>query len=421
MNLPDPEFVECLEAQVAHLMMGLVGWETRPGEPTNYPLNWLRDGAHTVVALAQAGRLEVARQLAWHFAETDFFGGFGPEADGPGLALWALGEVAARIKQPQYDRWLWPHVARKAQLIVQMRAVTQPMHKPVSGPVVPQHVHRQDLGLVCEPARDGLIIGKMDWHRPVLFVNAVSYRGLLSAAEVADRVGDPVSAGYWRVQVAELRQAWARAFHTSEANNERAYIASLWPTWVVSDVPAYQQKLQSRWEATYDESGQLRTMPLWTYFNVAEAHQWLCLGQPDRVWKTLRWFWQHQASPGLYTWWEGSGEENTFRRWQQVRGWVKPAHVTPHYWTAAEMLLLQLDMLGCVDESGREPVWVIGAGIPREWLATPINVRGLSTRFGTMDWTWKDQTMDVVIRGRRWPVRPGPAFPPNTKTKVIVR
>ena len=129
------------------------------------------------------------------------------------------------------------------------------------------------------------------------------------------------------------------------------------------------QKLQTRWEQQRNpQSGEFRTPPLWTYFTLAEAHQWLFLNRPEQVWTTLQWFWQHQASRGLYTWWEGSGEENTSGRWEDVRGWVKPPYVTPHYWTAAEMLLLQLDMLAYTDLATPEPTVVIGAGIPTQWL-----------------------------------------------------
>ena len=106
LHLPDGQLSASLNAQVAHLMMGLVDQQTRPGDPMNYPLAWLRDGAYAIVALARAGQLEVAKELSAAFAENDFFGGFGPEADEPGLAIWALEEVAVRLNQPDYDRWL---------------------------------------------------------------------------------------------------------------------------------------------------------------------------------------------------------------------------------------------------------------------------------------------------------------------------
>ena len=42
LDLPDRRFIDCLNAQVAHLMMGLLDRRTPPGEPTNYPLAWQR-------------------------------------------------------------------------------------------------------------------------------------------------------------------------------------------------------------------------------------------------------------------------------------------------------------------------------------------------------------------------------------------
>ena len=419
LSLPDPRFAASLDAQVAHLMMGLVGRETRPGEPTNYPLAWLRDGAYTVVALARSGQLDPARQLVTYFAEHDFFGGFGPEADAPGLALWAIEEVSVRARDHEFDEWLWPHVFRKAEFILEMLETRQPIRQQVRGPIVPEHWNDEELSLVCDPARDGLIVGRMDHHRPLLFVNAVSYRGLRSAAALAERQEHRQDAARWRKRANELQQAWVRAFKPPESDNERTYISGLWPTWVAApERETFQRGLESRWKKLREEDGSYRETPLWTYFEIADAHQGLFLDQPDRTWATLRWFWDHQASAGLYTWWEGKGEENTFGLWEAVRGWVNPPHVTPHYWTAAEMLLLQLDMLACVDEAASEPTVVIGAGVPADWLNRPLSVRDVSTRLGQIDWTWKDGTVGVVVRGARCKVRLGPAFAPDTRLQV---
>jgi hypothetical protein len=258
----------------------------------------------------------------------------------------------------------------------------------------------------------------MDWQRPVLFVNAASYCGLLSAAQMAGRVGKDADAQLWRDRASGLKQAWAKSFASAEVDNERSYINGLFPAWVVSDKDAFAKKLAERRAKSHDPQDQLIDRPLWTYFNAAEAHQWLMLGQPDKAWNDLRWFWDNQASPGLFTWWEGKGEENTFHRWEQSRGWVAPQHVTPHYWTAAEVLLLQLDMLACLDESGHEPTLVIGAGIPKEWLDVTMSVKGLSTRLGKVDWEWRNGKMSVRLLGEKCPIRLGPAFPSEAKVRV---
>ena len=417
-KLPDATFVDCLQAQVAHLMMGLVGNETRPGEPNNYPVNWLRDGAYVIVALARSGQLDVARQLVVPFAENDFFGGFGAEADAPGLALWCIEEVAGLSKDRKFDSFLWPHVERKVALLEEMLTARQPVRKPFTGPIVPAHRNRNDLDLICDAAKDGLIQGRMDWHRPVLYVNAVAYRGLVNAATLARRTGHGPEADAWLREAAELRAAWNKAFASGQHGNERNYICALYPTFVATDPKSFDVALTKYLAGTHDASGDIKGTPLWTYFNVAHAHQWLVLGQPENMWKDLRWFMSHQASPGLFTWWEGSSEENNFGRWEtMVRGWTKPPHVTPHYWTAAEMLLLQLDALAFVDET-IDPVLVIGAGIPESWLEKPLSVEGVGTRFGKVDWEWRQGKLTVAQHGFKMAVKAGSSFPADTAIRI---
>ena len=417
-QLPDSRFAESLNDQVANLMMSTVRNETRPGEPVNYPLAWLRDGAYTLTALARAGRIDTARAIAQYFAEHDFFGGFGPEADAPGLSLWALEEVALRAHDPAFDHYLWPHVVRKTELIHTMRHTTTSLYREPYGPIVPQHRQQKDLNLLCEPSRNGLIIGRMDWHRPILFINAVSYRGLLSAADLADRLHHPEQASAWRAEAGELQEAWLAAFPDRKLENDRTYISALWPTGVAGkDKQEFESRLAAYWSKSHDSSGNYRETPLWTYFNIAEAHQWLLLNKPNRAWSTVDWFWSHQASPGLYTWWEGKGEENTFHGWDEIRGWVHPAHVTPHYWTAAEMLLLQMDMLAYKDHQEGSDI-VVGAGVKPEWLNGPMRVTGAPAGAATVDWNWNQKRLIVKVHRSRLPIRLGPAFPPGTPLEV---
>jgi hypothetical protein len=298
-----------------------------------------------------------------------------------------------------------------------MLSATNTVRKPYVGPVVPRYDGNEDLDLVCDAAEDGLIVGRMDWHRPILYVNAVSYRGLANAAELAAQLGKARDAERWRAHAAALREAWMSAL-TKKERNERTTTCGLPPSWVVSERDGYKALLEERRRETHGPDDQLLDKPKWTYFTLAEAHQWLVLGGADHVWNDVRWFWTNQASPGLYTWWEGDGEENSFGRWETVRGWATPLHVTPHYWAAAEMLLLQLDMLVCLDESGAEPVLRIGLGLPEQWLEEPMTVEGLSTRVGKVDWEWADGRMTVRARGFRGPVELGPVFPADTPLRV---
>jgi hypothetical protein len=420
-NVPDPRFADSYYAQSANLMMTIVGQQIRVGDTTNYPLAWARDGAYVLTALASLGHLDVAKQLSRQFAENDFFGGFGPEADAPGMALWSLEQVALRLNDREYDRYLWPHVERKIDLIYKMLSTDQPIYRPLFGMMVPEHLNRPDLGLVCDPARDGLITGRMDFERPVLHINAITYRGLLSAAEIADRLQHSEQAGEWRARAAKLQVAWFKAFRPPESENDHTYITALWPTGVVGhDVRPFLETLDRHWTKLRDEQGGFRMRPLWTYFDVAEAHQWLFLGRPDRSWKTIDYFWKNQPSPGLYTFWEGDGEENSFGRWAHIRGWVKPPYVTPDNWAGCEMLMLQADMMAYRDPFVKEPTLVVGAGIPVGWMSRPMSVRGVSTDLGVVDWTWQGSQMKVVLRGKKCAVRLGPNFDSQATLMVTV-
>jgi len=423
MNLPDDRFAASANAQIAHLMMGLVGQEARPGDPMSYPFAWLRDEAYITVALGRSGQSTAAKRLSKHLAENDFFGGFGAEADQPGLAIWALTDLALQLKQPQYDRWLWPHIRRKAELILEMLAADRPIHKPLRTPVIPLYTKPlpsgdPDITLVSERARDGLIIGRIDNSRPVLYVNAVSYLGLMDAALMADRLGESASAQQWRARATELKQAWSRIFDQKPPDERFALAYSLWPAWMANPkTPNFSSGLEASW-ANYAQDNFWQPARS-NAFKPAEARQWLVLGRGDRAWTTLSAFWHHQESPGLYHWRSEAGPENTFNGWKNVRGWLEGQDaVVPSYKMAAEILLLQLDMLAYDDKSAAEPTLVIGAGIPPSWLGQPLSVRNLSTRIGLVNWTWDGRSMRVTISGSRPRVRLGSAWAPATPLRV---
>ncbi|HOW68564.1 MAG TPA: hypothetical protein P5186_29415 [Candidatus Paceibacterota bacterium] len=420
-SVPEPWFVESIKAQTALLAMSLVGWETRPMDPLSLPVHWTSDSAYIVAALARAGQLDIARQLCRSLCEPDFAGGYGPEADAPGLALWGLNEVAGRVRDPSFKQAVWPHVVRKVEGIQRMRAASRPVTANVPGPRIPQFAQHPELNRVCDPARDGLIHGRVDWQRPVLYVNAVSYLGLLNAVAMADWVGNAGGDAIWLAQAADIRTSWNIAAHSTQTTEEHAGIAGLWPSWIVTDKPAYAQLLNQRWESSHDSENRRKNPPSRSAFALAEAHQWLYLRRPDRVWSELEWFHEHQASPGLYTWSDRPNLQNAFHRWDAIRGWIKPPHNTPDYRIAAEMLHLLLDMLVYVDESESPAVLVIGEGVPASWLTGPLSVQGLSTRLGLVDWTWDKQIVRVRVRGNSCPVRLGAEFPPGVLRTQFLR
>lgn len=430
---PDSAFDQALFAQQAHLLQGLTDNETRPGEPVNYDFEWSRDGAFIVVALARSGHLDAAATLLKRYATEDFFGGFGAEADAPGLALWAMDQVAGAREDAALRRELWPHVLRKARFIASCIKATEPVLAEASGRVLAKARGDIESRRPCLAAREGLIMGRMDNQYPLPYVNAVSYMGLKIAARWASTQSDTQAEREFASLAQGLGDAWKRFYlkprrdrffeaakripagipsilkdqragskqqlglfkgWVTSPDDARTYIVGLWPSWVAAHdaqlASAYGQVLEGRWQRDRTADGGFRIAPSSTYFDVAEAHQWLLGGKPERAWVTLNWFLKHSRSPGLYTWWEGSEEENSSALWENARGWVTPDGVSPHYWTAAEFALLQLDMLAYVDESSVQRPLVIGAGVPAKWLEREIRSGRLYTARGPVSWTWKD-------------------------------
>lgn len=421
-NLPDPQFAESLNAQIAHLRMGVVGNQTRPGDPIDYPLPRFREGAYELVALARTGHLETARQLVPYFAATDFTNGTQPAADIPALGIWAITEVAQQINKLEYNQSIWADVYRKAELVVDLLASNRPGYPIFKESAVPFSEY-SDL------VRVDLIAGKMDAIPGLIALdpaaNFMAYRALLNAATLADRLKKPEIASRWRSQATQLQNTWRETFNQIFAGVDATYTSGLWPSGLATaNQAAFVEGLENRWNNTHDEQGILRQLPNNTNVDVAEAHQWLYLNRPDRVWSTLQWFWQHQASPGLYTWWGDRGGNSgvirpeSLSQWHRFRGWINAPHSTPDYWTAAEMVLLQLDMLAYVNPTPTNPTLVIGAGIPQKWLTQPFSIKNLPAMGNIVSWDWDGKQVTVTLQGEKVDIQLGKLFPENTPLKV---
>ena len=424
MDLPDKRFEESLNAQIANLLMGYVGRQTFPGEAINYPLAWERDGAYSVLAMARSGNLQTAKELSIYFAENDYFGGFGAEGDAPGSAINVLSEVAFLLDDPEYYKWAWGHVERKLGLIDEMMNATNNVFKEYIGPIAPNQ--QNDLERrrhICQKTENNLIVGSMDLRFRVLYINAINYRGLIQASRLALKLNNPDAEAQCSKKANRLKAAWLNGFAVPKYDDERICIMSAWPSWIVNkEYSPFVEKMEKLHDRLWTD-GVPKQRPLWTYFTAAEAHQWLFLDKPEFIWETLHYFWNNQCSPGLYTCWEGKGEENSFKQWELYRGWLNPKYVTPHYWTASETALLQLDMLAYFDESGAEPVLVVGGGVPKDWVNHAMKVENYKTKFGTVSWYYEKDNLKVVLQGAKtkYEVRAGASFdqklPINTEYK----
>lgn len=383
LKTPDKRFTEAFYAQLTHQWMATV-YNAPRVSPLCYPLWWLRDGVYILNSLDKEGFHEFVEKSCKEIAPRDVFGGFGSEGDGPGQSIWALTEHYLLTRDETYLREIYSSLLRKAKLIVEMRHADRPI-KQFTEFCIPQNMLSPATDLMCRPAKEGLIQGRMDSHFPIFWVNGFSYMGLKRVAYCARILGDNEKSEYFETEAEELINAIKHKVPLEFGKNDRDLTSALWPTrWASSKDPKIRKAFDIFWDTVRCPNGKYQPEPLWTYFELGQAHNYLFLGQRERTWVSLNYFLSHHTAPGLYTYHEGNGDENSSGLWQRCRGWDKIKYVTPHGWTSAELFLLLRDCMLYENEG----TLVIGAGVPKSWMECKesFGISNVSTYFGKVMW-----------------------------------
>ena len=112
----------------------------------------------------ERGRLISRICLGGNLRATIFWAALEQRPYAPGLALWALSEIAALRPARGTAERIWPDVQRKVGLIMRMLDATADVRQPFIGPVMPALAGDPTLDLVAYAHRDGLIDGRMEFH-----------------------------------------------------------------------------------------------------------------------------------------------------------------------------------------------------------------------------------------------------------------
>lgn len=397
-QVPDDRFHDAFYGTLLHMLSMITGGDVRI-ETSFYPLFWLRDGVYILNVLEKTGLSSLAGRTMQRLVDTDFAGGFGAEADAPAEGIWALYEHYRFGRDKEWLRQVYPAVRRKAERIGQMLDAKEDILDD-SVEMVTDFIRASMVcGLVCHPAEGGLIQGVMDHHIPVYWINCWAVSGLRQAAYCAAELGETEDAAKYQGMARRLQAALYEYYpkdfmETPELQGIYSFGCALWPTRAF-DRETVREKFDQWWDSWRCPGGNYRPGYDWTYFEAAQAHNYLLLGQRERFLIMLERYYADQDVPGLYGYNEGrgatergkpvyGGQDWGFGNILAYRGWDLFGCNMPHNWVSAELFLMMRDAL--LYEEGE--TLVVGAGISEEWLdgRRPVKARNLPTYYGRVSY-----------------------------------
>ncbi len=405
---PDPRVAQVWEISAYHILAAMEANLPRIGA-VNYPIFWIRDGVSVLRALDLIGRHDLARTGCDYLAPLDFGGGFGAEADAPGQGLWALVSHARMTGDREWLHDVFPHVRRRFEWLQRMRSTPVPLHAMVENRTR-QAYNSPASTLVCLPAVNGTIHGRMDWHTPDFYINCWAVAGLREAVRAGELLEVEETAD-WHVELATLEAALFEHL-LPDYGNDRDPAVTPYPTGALT-APPYGDTLRTRFGEWYrahrlDPEGRRHRERLWTYFEAAQIHNALRLGYRDEAWINLDGMLDDATRPWrIAAWPEGApngSERLPYGNDVGARGWLQPERAAagnmPHNWTGAEMLALLRTLF--VDEEG--DTLILGAGVPPAWRAPGcrFGVRDMPTTLGPVSYmvtTMEDGTPHLEYSG----------------------
>jgi len=400
-STPDPVINRAWEHSAFHILNNAEGGVARIGA-ADYPGLWMRDAVIQAHALDCLGRHDLARIICAELASTVFVGGFGAEADAPGQGIWALVNHAKYTRDATWLTNVFPTILERIRWIDRMRTTERPIYAP-SFNRMPRYLDSPAINLVCLPAREGLIRGRMDWQFPDFYVNCWAVAGYRQGAAAAQMLKKNDLAVSWNARADELDDLIFSNL-LPQFGNERDAVVAPYPTGALA---AHHDALARRFSEWFsinrqNADGSARGEPLWTYFEAAQAHNSVALGAIQDGYQSLRRM--LTESPGAAVGAHGEGEPGgneslPFGKSPQARGWLDPDHASngnmPHGWSSAEVIAAVRALL--VDDTGDE--LVIGSGTPREWLApgTSFSARNLPTKWGPISFAVSTNDTDPTV------------------------
>jgi hypothetical protein len=397
------EALETLRAQLGYVLVNRRGAGIQPGT-RSYDRSWIRDGSLTGWALLRMGLTRPAVDFLRWYAPYQYQDGKipcvvdrrgadpVPEHDSGGEFIFLVAEVWRHTGDRGLLAEIWPRVVAAADYLDGLRRQRRtdewraPERREFYGLLPPSISHE---GYSAKPMHSY-------WD------DFFALRGFRDAAALAGELGLAAE----QARLAAIRDEFAAdlraSLAASLARHDIDYVPgcadlgdfdptsttiALSPAGGAELAPAgaVARTFERYWdffEARRD-GGDWDAM---TPYEMRTVGAFVRLGWRDRAHELLDWFLSLRRPAG-------------WREWGEVvaRDARAPRFIgdMPHTWVGTDFVRSVLDMFAYADE--REESLVLGAGLPADWLADGgVAVRGLSTRYGRLDFALRREGGEVV-------------------------
>lgn len=426
------QFHDTIRATQAYILINHDGQGFQPGSRT-YNRSWMRDGSMTSAAMLELGHDELVRAFIDWYAPFQFPSGKVPcvvdrrgadpvpEHDSNGQLIWLIANYYRYTGDLELVRRHFARVKATVAYIESLRSqrlteefgpTAAPRQEPGKQPV-PGLAFR---GLVPESiSHEGYSAKPMHSFWDTLFI----LRGLKDAAYLAGVVNDVELERKWKRLTDEFRASIVESMRLVQSAHGIDYLPGcvelgdfdstsstilLWPVgegdrfpraWIDATFDRYWREFARR----RDQSP--TTWEAYTPYELRHAGTYVRLGQRDRAWAVLNWFFSHQRPPG-------------WRHWAEVV-WREPATPRmigdmPHTWCGSDFLTSARAMFAYEDAA--EKRLVVFAGVPDGWFADPDGVAfdGMRTEFGGLSASAKPDGPDRLVIRIEGTARPAGGF-----------
>ena len=385
--------VDTLRSSLAHMLMSRDGPALQPGT-RSYARTWVRDGAMMVAGLLRLGEVQAAREFVQWYARFLFANGKVPccvdargadpvpENDSHGEFIFAVAELWRHTGDRALLRSLWPQVDAAARYMEQLRqsersALNRTPGREAFFGLMPASISHE--GYSAKPVHSY-------WDA---FWALAGYR---DAADLAAVIGEQARAAELARQRDEFTADLGRSLRAAMAQHRIEYLpgaAELGDfdptssTLIFSPAGAESlvepRTLEFTWGRYWTESlarieGRLQ-WDAYTPYEWRSVSAFVRLGQPQRAQALAAFFMGHRR-PAAWNQWA----EVVVRDPREVRFLGD----MPHAWISSDFIRAALD--GLAYERDADHALVLAAGVPRDWLATGVTVRGLRTRHGALSY-----------------------------------